>query len=922
MARSSKLPAVRAAVRLARRDAWRNRGRSALIAVMIALPVLAASTVSVVYRSDQRDAPDIVRAALGDQSAARITYTDDMHVVQSINGENYGGEGAEDSLPPRTEAQIQAVLQAGISPRDRLIPDVTWYASRAFRHEGRRITLEIREIDYTTAGLGGLIVPVSGRTPGADNEVVISESASRESKVGPGGTLTYTPVRDGPSRELTVVGVVGGTNLLGSSTVIGRPGSLIPAAAHGFGADRADISWRVVGPDPVTWDQVVALNQIGGAVASRQVILNPPADENIPSGYQTSTDTSAIGVLIVVIGLVLLQIGLLAGPAIAVGARRNQRGLAVLAATGAERRHLRLVVLATSGITGLVAALGAAVLGAGLGSVIVLLLKHYGHDSIIRVDIHPLDLLALAAVGGLTAFAAALIPAWQAARLDVIAVLTGRRNRLAAAGRIPIAGLLVAASGVALAYLFSGRHSPLPAVAALALAEVGLIAATGAVVMAAAGVAVRLPFTLRFALRDAARQRSRTVPAVAAVLAAIAGGTCALVFVASQARHDELSNSPEAPLGTVLVQLPGKLDQLTLDKVKAVVKGDLPVAELAEYRGVMDAQNAYFETVLPPKSECPFNDRLETSNVFDLSDREQRAFLADPRCTPPASAGKYFTGTGDVFDDGSAYPLLTGERDAIATAALRSGRVAISDPLLLWPDGTVHVTVVEDKADGSTGSERTVALPATLSPVSSHLAGPVYPLSAAKDLGLPIGVRGLVATTTRMPSEAEERRAQSGVLDLNDGGISVAREYDGNFGIGLLALVIAAAVVALVGTFTAVGLAAAESRADIATLAAVGASPGIRRRLAAGQAGVIAGFGSVLGLFSGLLAGWVLIRMKQPMGGSYESKWLDQTGARQWLLVLPWAHLLAIGIGIPLLAAGVGFLTTRSRLPLVRRLGQ
>jgi putative ABC transport system permease protein len=43
---------------------------------------------------------------------------------------------------------------------------------------------------------------------------------------------------------------------------------------------------------------------------------------------------------------------------------------------------------------------------------------------------------------------------------------------------------------------------------------------------------------------------------------------------------------------------------------------------------------------------------------------------------------------------------------------------------------------------------------------------------------------------------------------------------------------------------------------------------------------------------------------------------------QQWRLELPWVHLLAVGIGIPLLAVVVGYLTTRSRLPMIRRLGQ
>jgi putative ABC transport system permease protein len=40
------------------------------------------------------------------------------------------------------------------------------------------------------------------------------------------------------------------------------------------------------------------------------------------------------------------------------------------------------------------------------------------------------------------------------------------------------------------------------------------------------------------ALRDAARQRGRTAPAVAAVMAAIAGGLAAVLYVSALDQHD------------------------------------------------------------------------------------------------------------------------------------------------------------------------------------------------------------------------------------------------------------------------------------------------------------------------------------------------------------------------------------------------
>lgn len=63
--RGLMLSALRAAVRIARRDAWRAPGRSALVVAMIALPVMGATVIDVVARTQQLDPADVVDRELG-----------------------------------------------------------------------------------------------------------------------------------------------------------------------------------------------------------------------------------------------------------------------------------------------------------------------------------------------------------------------------------------------------------------------------------------------------------------------------------------------------------------------------------------------------------------------------------------------------------------------------------------------------------------------------------------------------------------------------------------------------------------------------------------------------------------------------------------------------------------------------------------
>ena len=922
--------AARAAIRLARRDAWRNKGRSALIALMVALPVLAASTVSVIYRSEQHDPQDVVAISLGAQAQASIAFGDGRPTAQSIDGQSSGsvGDGSGAQPKPLTVQEFQSRTAAAISPRDRLVTDTQRWYTPSIRFNGSLLDGVVREFDYTQPGLGGLVEQYSGQAPNRTDQVVVSRTLARKKGIGIGDHLSADLPGRPAGRSLSVVGIVAGLPLIGQSMVIGLPGSLIPAQASPADTNAVDAistALIVTGPDPVTWDQVVDLNQFGALVVSRSVLDDPPSPDRVPYSMDTedygSTPAGEVGIEVVVIGLVLLQIALLAGPAIAVGARRNQRMLAVMASTGAERKHLRFVVLATSAVIGLASCLVASLLGAGLGALLVVVLRRSFDQQIPRVDLHPLDLLGLTLVGGLTAVAAAMIPARQAARLDVVAALTGRRALTSARRRVPVAGLLVVGIGVGVAFYGSQIRRPFPTVAGLALTEIGLVAAAGAIVSLAARLAVRLPFAPRFALRDASRQRGRTAPAVAAVLAAMAGGTAALVYISAQGHHDQQNYSPASALGVVQVRKPDGDETFDFDRVQGVLRRTLPIDRVATLYGqpnpTGDGATVDLELHRAPQNECPMADQ---STIF-TEQQSEKLVRTDPRCRDAGTGGPgtVTLGIQTLFDDGSAVALATGTAVPADDAALRAGQMLVFNPRDLWPDGTVHISVQATSGGGQDDpSVRTVVLPAHLSTRSPRLTQPVFPQSAAAKLGVQVEPLGLLAGTTRMPTQAEEDAAAGAVRDSGAAYLSIERGYHNSYALGLLALVVAAAVVTLGGTFTAVGLAAAESRADIATLAAVGAGPAVRRRLAASQAGVIAGLGAVLGVASGVLAGWILVRLQQDWIGSVYTV----PSPERWSLALPWGHLLLIGFGVPVLAVLVGFVSTRSRLPMVRRLGQ
>jgi putative ABC transport system permease protein len=179
----------------------------------------------------------------------------------------------------------------------------------------------------------------------------------------------------------------------------------------------------------------------------------------------------------------------------------------------------------------------------------------------------------------------------------------------------------------------------------------------------------------------------------------------------------------------------------------------------------------------------------------------------------------------------------------------------------------------------------------------------VYSPAAAAALGLRTRPGALLLRFDTLPTTDQEEAARAALADAGiESSLSIERGYVSDYGLGLLALIVGAGAVTLGASGVATGLAQADARADHATLAAVGAAPRLRRALAAAQALTIAGLGTVLGIAAGFVPAMALI-------GALDS--VD--------LVLPWRLLATVLVVIPLLAAGLAWLLTRSRVPLERR---
>ncbi|MFJ8042964.1 FtsX-like permease family protein [Kitasatospora sp. NPDC096147] len=937
------LTSWRVALRIARRDALRAKGRSALVIAMIALPVLGVTGADVVFRSAQLEPEQKIVRLMGEADAVVSAYGRGMTVVQPPNP----NEGAAADMPregekPTAEQQrsldtepaglLAALLPAG----SRLTPLGSGESVAASTKEGMLRT-SVLEADLTDPVWTGHTVLTGGRAPVAANELAASREFLKLSGLRIGDTTTLKGLE---GRPFTITAEVEYPGELTFTQLVLRPGSAPPIARPDTGPFGGG-KWMVRMPagTELAWPKVLELNKYGFAVTSKAVLLDPPPRSEVPFYQRQGTgapmiDATALAVLATVVGMALLEIVLLAGPAFAVGARRSRRQLGLLAAGGGDRKHVRAVVLGG----GVVLGLAGAVVGLVLAVLLVAATRPWLEDLAGRrfgsFDLMPLDLLGIVVVGLVTGLLAAVVPAVQASRQDVVEALTGRGSVKPPNRRLAVLGLLMVAGGAALALLGAQLvDRTLAVLGGSIIAELGMVACTPMLVGQFGKLGRWLPLSPRLALRDSVRHRGRTAPAVAAVMAAVAGSVAVGIYTASSDAEHRRDYSAVLPSGAVLLSTGygESRDKAVYALQQGVLEQTLP--ELgprgevfqAGYKGELYQQGSgRLELALPKDLRCPADD----PSARQLGEQETDALRRDARCKDPV--GLYVNAIGGqlLVGDATALANLTGVRDPAAAAALAAGKVIVFDAAYL-KDGKAALVLTEPEpeaartpsglaqaADGTLAAVRSesheIAVDAALFAPAVKNAGSFASPETAKRLGLVTSLAGTVWQPPTVPSSGQEQKAVAALAKTGDSNFTVERGYRGEVGLEVLALTGFAGLVALGAAGIATGLAAADSQRDLATLAAVGATGGIRRRLSGFQCGAIAAMGAVLGAICGVVPAVALRKIEAMPVYPGES-------AREAVIVFPWAELGLTVVVLPVVAVGLAMLFTRSRLGMLRR---
>ncbi|MDQ0661540.1 putative ABC transport system permease protein [Arthrobacter ulcerisalmonis] len=937
----------RVALRLARRDIVRHKGRSLLIILLIMLPVAGLTGAATLYQSSQRTPGEIARYELGNtQARFSVLPVPNADSLQDPLNDAVVASSTGRSDPDFRPSDPRDVIPAGYEVLPQRMLTLTTSVGEAL------VSLQGREVDALNPAFTGKFRLLDGRAPRGGAEVLASPGLMERFHLTVGQEFTTS------AGTFVPVGTIRDAGAADSNSFLYLQARQVPADLNPGPQTRQSVSYYLAGPEPVTWQLIREANSKGVGVLSRSVVLNPPppGERTVPGSRPRDDSSTAVAVYAtfgLVGALALLEVGLLAGAAFAVGAKRQVRELALLASAGAESSTIGAVVTAAGlWLGGLAVAAGAAV-GLGAAAVVVQAVRATG--SARMAGLHPEFLLTpvAMAMGLASCVLAAVVPARQVSRQAVLGALKSGR---APAGRgrrttlIGVVTLMLAAGLLAAGRLLSGstadpdrQAEQLPLVVTLlilgaVLAVIGLVLLTGWVILRLTSRTQWLSLPLRMAARDSARNRGRSVPAVAAVLAAATLASAALVLSASQQAGlreshywSGLENQAYLPLAVDQPpspldgsrRPPAQVDPAVLSDAVADALGTVDwthvVTAAESLRTCTDGPNdlalpartaasncLMYSLAKPQANECP---RTPQGRMTDRGDWRCRGSMARQEASDQAIL---------VGGEADIRAVLGRDASAEALGVLKAGGMVVTNPvfvsggqvLLQAQDVRTQVPAASGPASVHATVRSDSLAAAVLEPVVPVPYYGVVSPETAERLGLHPAPAGLLVQLAKYPSEAQADAAaaaaaavykQPGMGFQVEPGLSEANGWIN------WSIVAASALITFSAAGITTGLSLADGRKDHATLAGVGASPRLRKALAGSQALFTSGVGAVLGALAGLVPA-VLLVLSTEMRHAVE---------------VPWLQLTVLVSAVPLAGAALAWTFTRSGLPLSRRgLGQ
>ena len=918
----STLARWRTGARLAVRQLRRAPLAAALISALILLPVAGLTAFAIVGSSMIPHPEEKATVELGKMQAwVEVKGAPDPSFVQSPTDPDgsgtWSGEDSGSSTPPLVDpmtalpAGTESVRVVESTVRVRTpegIADVSAWSGESW-----------------DARFAGRFDRVTGRTPTGGQQAMVTPAALDRLHIAIGDTIVLPDT----GASYTVVGTLAAASLAADA-----PAVFLPADADLPGRAR----WYLPSLS-LHWDEIRALNTQGIVAYSRGVALEPP-----PTGHDTpwALPTAETGEearlaleLAATGGFSAYVLLMLTGAAFAVTARRQQRTLAVAASVGASPADLHRIVLFQGTSLGILGGSTGLALGTASAAVVMTVTDD---GSATRYWGFHAPWPALAVILLLTvvvATASAALPARAAARTDVVATLrgAGRGQRpmkshpiwawiLLLTGGVLSIGAVVALRSATLAGVWWDQPIRLLLTGSLVigplLIQLGFVLMGGRLLALLSRGFARIGTTARLAARDAAANASRTLPAVAAIAATLFIAIFALGQLSMQTADVVRTWGYTAPQGSLdLALVPTSGRPITVDAADGARDAAQRIARSADAAdsAVISEQTMYWPQT--DRAQIP----VDTSVVIALIPTQE---LRSPDPAAPAIRGLQNRSNpisviaSDDIDTALGIHLSDEQRDAY-----RRGAAIVTDPRFVT-DGTITLGAwsATDAADGRIPDnysadpppdlprtdplwEKTVTA-VTVDAPRQRVAIAVSPESAAR-LGITskpshviVSFDGTADDGTR-DRVAQQAQVLSGPLWTID---PTFEDGPPDHVFWVVPVIAAVAVLVLGVSGIALGLARVERRPDDATLSAVGAGQGTRRRISMWQGLLVSGLGTIIGTAAGVLP---------PIGFGAES------GSSLSVSNIPWALFVGLAVALPLLVAFVSWLIPPRRTESARR---
>jgi len=762
----------------------------------------------------------------------------------------YGTANAVISLPggsPHLAAEVAAITQK-YGPADVIENQALSTATTQ--------SVELRAQDPHGRFGGPLLALDEGRYPAGPGQVALTRQLASLYNLRVGGNW-----HEG-GKTWTVTGIVENPTDLNDEFALVAPGQVTAPT---------QVSILLNAPAQAARDQTAQhpgqqVPVFKGLPASASVAL---ASQSASSGLITP---ATIVLVIAVLGLVF--IGLVSVAGFTVLAQRRLRAFGMISALGATERNVRLVMTANGAAVGVAAAIAGAVIGAAAWFAYVPSLETATAH---RID--PLNLPWWALATGVvlavaTSVLAARRPARTAARVPVVAALSGRPPEPKAVHRSAPPGLLLIAGG-ALCLLFSGGWSANSGSAALLLLAglVGMVTgmfllAPLCVVVLTAAAGSRVPVAVRIALRDLVRYRARSGAALAAVSFAVF--LAMLISIIASVRFSNVLDYTGQNL------TPNQLIVYTQQQgPNSVGAQSLTQNQITALQQKVDD----FAATLRPRYVLT----LDTVNAtLQQKGRQNNNF-----------SGTLYVATPQLL---ATYGITKPDPDA-DILSMRPGLAAEPRMQLLYGDldpqrnpnanpSTADNPVIKTEASlpSGTSAPNTVITSRAIRRYHLHTVPDGWLIETSKPL------------TTAQISAARQIAANAGVsIETKSGELALGQISDGATALGL--------VIALGVLVMSVGLVRGETIGELRTLTAAGASSRVRRTITGATAGAIGLLGAILGAAVATIAGvsWARSSLSTTFGD------------------VPVVNLLLILVGLPLVAAVGGWLLAGRPPPAISR---